>query len=94
MLKTENKSQTIFKHFTFNLRLSFIVTIIELEHKSFLYYQKIFLFFKLWWRNKVFRLSLEAINYAFPRTNYNTQKIIFQNTQKMIKQQDVSLQSW
>ena len=59
----------------------------------FLYYKRLFLFFKLYWRNKGFCRSLKAISYTFPRTNNHLLKLIFQNIQKVIVQQDLSLQS-
>ena len=43
---------------------------------------------------KAFRWSLEAVDYAFAHTNYRLQKTIFQNTQKMMVQKVISLQSW
>ena len=42
---------------------------------------------------KAFRQSFEAIDYAFARKNYQLLKIIFQNTQKMMVQKDIFLQS-
>ena len=52
-----------------------------------LYYKKNF-FSSFDGEAKFFKRSLEAINYAFPRTKYHLQKIIFQ-----IVQHDISLQS-
>ena len=43
---------------------------------------------------KVFRRSLEAIDCAFARKNAQLQIIFFQNTQKMVVQQDIFLQNW
>ena len=62
--------------------------------KYFYYKETILAFSSCDGEIKAFNRSFEAIDFAFARTSYQLQKIIFHNIQKMVMPKDTSLQSW